>query len=987
MKPLGVSARLVMWLVVVSLLPIGLLTMTFLSVFQAQLSTEVEQQLARDADHKLDAIDRYVSQRIRDARLLARSSETQRALATLAQLYREHGAESETYLSAEAEYRDYFARLVDADFYYDILLVAPGGEVIFSVLHQSDFATNLINGRYRDSALGKSVRQAFSILGTEMSDFGFYPPSARPAAFISAPVLGNSRLLGVVALQIDPRFIQQTVTDNIGTGSGSGASASETIVAHQEGDRLVYMAPTANDPAAAFNRLLRPEQTLYQPMLAALHGARGHGRVSGKQNTDDIIAAWRYLSALRWGMVIQVDRAAALAPVWHLRELGLIVMTLIIIAVLATAWLLGRSVVRPLARLTSASTRIAAGDLGRRVPVTGFHEARQLGISFNTMAAHLQTAQQTLEQKVEQRTEQLETSNRLLRNETREHARANDKLRQAAKVFDNASEAILITRADFGVIRANQAYHEVSGYSDEDLLGHPPRLTGSAVANQQLLAGIRSGIASDGNWSGELTNRRKDGEAFPIWLRVDAVNDQQGELQNYVLMFSDISQLKETEKRLQELAYSDFLTGLPNRLLFRERLEQEISSARRRKQLTALLYIDLDRFKQVNDSLGHDAGDKLLREVARRLRQCVRSNDTVARLGGDEFTLIVTDLSAPVEAAPVAGKVLEVLTQPIRLQGHDIIIGASIGIAVAPTDGDDHETLEQHADIAMYHAKDEGRNNFQFFTERLNQHSRRQLLLQNELRQALAQQQFELLYQPIVRLDDRSMVGMEVLLRWNHPQRGLLAPDQFLDVAEDTGLILPIGDWVLSTACTQAASWQRLRQKAGLPPFTISINLSKRQFQDSMLPARMVDILHQSGLAAAQLDLELTEDMLNNAPDEAAAMLKNLRAMGIGLVLDDFGTGHSSLGALRQLPVRCLKIDRSFTTDLPDNADACAIAAAIIKLSSSLGLVVVAEGVETQAQLAYLHQQGCTQAQGYLFAGALTTADSEAWLLAGADPQ
>lgn len=972
MKAPGISTRLALWLVVVSLLPISLLTMTFLSAFQAQLSSEIEQHLSHTADRKVSEIDTLVRQRLRDVRLLARSPETQHALASLTQLYSKFGPHSAIYLQAQSEYHGYFARLLDDQLYYDLLLIAPNGDVIFSLLHETDYGTNLRSGPFRDSALAQSALQAFSILGSEISDFAFYPPSARPAAFASSPVLSDDHLLGAIALQIDPQRIHQVINNDINIGPGG-----ETVVARQQGEQLLFMAPTRADPAAAFNRVMDQRKALYQPMLAAAHGERGQGRIRSASTDQDVFAAWRYLPGLRWGMVIKVDRHAALAPVWQLRDLGLLVMMLIVFGVLATAWLIGRSVVRPLAQLSSASTRIAAGDLGRRVPLSGFSEARQLGISFNTMAARLQTAQQQLEQRVEQRTRELEISNELLRTETQEHARASEQLRQAATVFDNSSEAIAIMRADFHIISVNQAYHRISGFGDEALLGHPPRLADNAIDNQHLLDQIRDTIASDGHWSGELTNRRQDGEAFPVWLRFDPVHDARGRLINYVAMLSDISHIKAAEQRLQELAYSDFLTGLPNRMLFRERLEQEISAARRRQRPTALLYIDLDRFKTVNDNLGHEAGDKLLIEVAQRLRRCVRDADTVARLGGDEFTLILPDLSAPTAAAAVAANVLKALTRSIRLQGHDIVIGGSIGIAVAPDDGDDRETLERHADIAMYHAKEKGRGNYQFFTADMNERSEQQLLLQTDLRQALENQHFQLLYQPIVQLRSGQPTAVEVLLRWQHPQRGTLTPADFLATAEDTGLILPIGNWVLRQACAQVARWQQ----AGLPPITININLSPRQFQHPELPSQISANLREHKLAPRQLALELTEAMLSQEQDEVDDTLNRLSTMHTPLLLDDFGTGHSSLASLRRMPVQCLKIDRSFIKDLPDQADACAITSAIITLASSLELQVIAEGVETEAQRDFLLEQGCDQAQGYLFAGPMDADETEAFLV------
>ena len=968
MSPARISSRLGLWLVLLSLLPIVLLAISYLQVFETQLTAQVEQNLALTADRKVAAIDAYIDERLRDSRLLARSPETGRALISLDAVYREFGPDSEVYRGAEQEYRGYFARLIDGDTYYDVLLIGADGEVVFSVLHESDYATNLFTGPYRDSELAQSVREAFAVLGGDISDFRYYAPSGEAAAFISTPILAEGRLLGAVALQVDTREVHRVATND----SGLGASG-ETLVAQRQGDALVYMAPIRADPSAGFQRKMEATEAVYPAMLAAVSAERGHGLIGADHA---IIAAWRYLPALRWGMVVKLDRAEALAPVSRLRSLGILIMLMTILTVLAAAFFIGRSIVRPLEELNSASSRIAAGDLGRRVPVGGFAEARQLGASFNTMAGHLQTAHQDLEQRVARRTAELAASNEHLQGEMAQRAAADVRLRQAAKVFDNTSEAIMITDPDFRVIDTNQAYREVSGYEQRDLLDRLPHFSGDEDDDQLLLAEIRESVGRNGKWSGELRNRRNNGELYPIWLRVDAVTGAQGEIVNYVAIFSDISHIKKAEQRLEKLAYYDFLTSLPNRLLFRERLQRAIAAGRRQTRHTALLFIDLDRFKLVNDSLGHDSGDRLLLEISQRLQGCVRDNDTVARMGGDEFTIILSDLNTAEDAGLIARKVLESIAQPMCLKGHDIISGGSIGIAVAPDDGDDQETLIANADIAMYHAKNKGRGNFQFFTEAMNRHTREQLLLETGLRQALGNDELKLLYQPLVNLKTREPVGLEVLLRWHHPQRGTLTPDRFLGIAEDTGLILEIGDWVLEQACRQVQRWA----STGLPSLTMAVNLSRRQFQDPDLSVRIERILGLTGTPAQQIQFEISENVAIDNPDQVAETLEVLTAMGLNIALDDFGTGYSSLTLLRRFQTCCLKIDRSFIADLPDNADACAITSAVITLATSLGLEAVAEGVETEAQRSYLMEQGCSHAQGYLFAGAMDSDGVEEFL-------
>lgn len=969
MKAPRIASRLTLWLVVLSLLPIVLLSGLYLHTIEDHLKQQAAHQLSTAADHKAADIEDYAEERLRDARLLARSPEAQRAMVTLDAIFHDYGPDSEVYRATEGEYRDYFARLLTNGEYQDVFLVNTNGEVVFSVQQREDFGTNLLTGALADSELARSIRETFSVLGSDITDFRYYPPSDGPAAFISAPLIADRRLLGAVALQVNPAEINHVVGDNTLLGR-----SGETLVAQHLDGVLTLMAPTPRIPDADLTQPVDPLSAAYRPLLAALGGERGGGLIEHPDH--DIIAAWRYLPSLRWGMLVKVDRDEALAPVAQLQAAGLIIMGLLILAVLTTAYFLGRSIVRPIAQLTAASTRIADGEADRRVPVSGFAEARQLGTSFNTMTEHLQMAQQQLEDRVTERTRQLANANERLREEMQQHALANAKLRQAAKVFDHSSEAILIADADFRIIDSNKAFREVSGYRAADLLGQLPELVDNPADNRALLETIAAAVNRDGSWSGEIRNRRRDGETFPVWMRVNAVTDPDGAVVNYVALFSDISHIKEAEQRLEKLAYYDFMTGLPNRLLFRERLQRAIAAGRRHEHHTALLFIDLDRFKTVNDSLGHDTGDKLLVVIAERLQTCVRDNDTVARLGGDEFTIILNDLASPRDAAQVARKVIEVCSEPVLLAGHEVVVGCSIGIAVAPNDGRDDEVLISNADIAMYHAKDRGRGNFQFFTEAMNRHAHEQLLLETGLRRALKEQQLELLYQPLVDLRNREPVGLEVLLRWHHPYRGILGPRDFLDVAEDSGLILSVGDWVLETACQQVQRWA----SAGLDAQMLAINLSRRQFQDPELAKRIQRTLERTAIRPEQVQFEVSEDTIIADPEQVVLTLEQLTQMGLHIALDDFGTGHSSLTLLRKFQTCCLKIDRSFIRDLPDDPDARAITSAVITLATKLGLQVVAEGVETEAQRDYLVAQGCAHAQGYLFAGALTATEVESYL-------
>jgi diguanylate cyclase (GGDEF)-like protein len=434
----------------------------------------------------------------------------------------------------------------------------------------------------------------------------------------------------------------------------------------------------------------------------------------------------------------------------------------------------------------------------------------------------------------------------------------------------------------------------------------------------------------------------------------------------------DLEERKRTERAMRHMAHHDALTDLPNRALFRDRLSHAMAQADRYHQRLAVLFLDLDRFKAINDTLGHNAGDQLLRIAAERLKGCVRECDTVARLGGDEFTVIVEDVEDRQAAAVVAQKIIDSFSQPFTLHGHEVFVTTSVGITLYPDDGEHLDTLLRNADAAMYRAKDCGRNNYQFYVPEMNTRARERLLLENALRRALVKEEFILHYQPRVDLRSGNVIGAEALLRWRHPERGLMAPDEFVPLLEETGLILPVGEWVLREACRQNRAWQ----DKGLPPVRVAVNLSVRQFLQRDLAALVASVLEETGLPPSFLELEITEELLLEHSAANAAALNRLRELGVHISIDDFGTGYSSLSYLKRLPIHTLKIDQSFVRDITLDSDGAAIVSAIIAMACNLRLNVLAEGVETEAQLAFLRAQGCNEIQGYSFSRPL---DAEAF--------
>ena len=581
-----------------------------------------------------------------------------------------------------------------------------------------------------------------------------------------------------------------------------------------------------------------------------------------------------------------------------------------------------------------------------------------------------------LEMRVMERTAALSESNADLQKEIAERKRTEEALSQAAAVFENISEAAMVMDTKNRIVAVNKAFTEITGYAQDDVVNKTPQMLRSDKHDEPFYAAISASIIKTGRWSGEVWNRRKNGEIFPVWLNISTVVDDLGQVTHYVSVFSDITPIKESQEQLERLAHHDALTGLPNRLLFHARLEHALERARREGRLVAILCFDLDHFKNINDSLGHPAGDRLLQVVTKRLLDSVRREDTVARLGGDEFTILLEELQESKDAGIVAEKALNVLAEPFELDGHEAYVSGSVGISLFPADGHDATTLLKNADSALYRAKEHGRNNYQFYTEDLTIAAFKRLALESSLRRAVEREEFTLYYQPQLSLNSGRVVGAEALVRWQHPELGLVFPAEFIPMAESTGLIVKLGEWVMDTACTQAKAWQ----KEGLPPIRIAINLSSVQVNRGDIITTVERVLQETGLDPQYMELEITEGLIMQQTHQTIAILEKLKAMGVMLAVDDFGTGYSSLSYLKRLPLHRLKIDRSFVCDIPDDSEDMAITRAVIALGNNLQLVVVAEGVENETQLEFLRSNGCDEAQGYLYSAPVPAADFAAFV-------
>ena len=549
-----------------------------------------------------------------------------------------------------------------------------------------------------------------------------------------------------------------------------------------------------------------------------------------------------------------------------------------------------------------------------------------------------------------------------------EEKRAEEQLRLAGEVFQGSGEAIVITDSELRIVSVNPAFTTITGYSVQEAVGQKLYSLSTGVRSQERDGEIWERVWQQGHWQGEVWDRRQNGDVYPKWVSVSVVRDINGRPLNYIEIFSDVSERKAREETVRHLAHHDFLTDLPNRVLLNDRIAQAISHAGRTRTQVAVMFLDLDRFKTVNDSLGHSVGDKLLQEVARRLRGGTRGSDTVSRQGGDEFVVVMPDVTDAADVARAAQKLLDAVSEVYSIDGHELITTPSIGISVYPHDGRDVETLLKNADAAMYHAKESGRNNYQFFTQDMNTRALERLSLERSLRRAIERGELRLHYQPQYHVRTGRIVGVEALTRWEHPDLGLLPPARFMPFAEETGLVVPLSEWVLREACNQNRAWQN----QGLAAIRVAVNISALQFRYAGFAKLVQKALAESGLEARWLELEMTESVIMHDAERVIESLEQLKGLGVELAIDDFGTGYSSLSYLKRFPIDRLKIDQSFVRDITSDRDDAAITGAIIGLTRNLGLQTIAEGVETLEQLRFLERHGCDEVQGFLFSKPLT---------------
>ncbi|MBE0485112.1 EAL domain-containing protein [Marinobacter sp.] len=550
-----------------------------------------------------------------------------------------------------------------------------------------------------------------------------------------------------------------------------------------------------------------------------------------------------------------------------------------------------------------------------------------------------------------------------------------------SKAIDQSPSSVLICDRQWRIEYANQKFSQLTGHGIDDIVGkHPSNLIENSMDVQearQLWQSIRLQVQRVGVWQGEVNSIRRNGERYWEQLVVTPIRDNNGETNGYLILGEDISIRKRYEQQLLRQANYDILTGLPNRMLALDRLKLALAQARRDNSQVGVMFLDLDNFKHINDTLGHDAGDNLLVEAARRISSCLRGTSTVARLGGDEFLVILPGLTGPEASCQVAERILKTFSTAFMLNNQEVFVTTSIGIATFPSDSDNSGTLLQHADAAMYQAKHQGKSSYARFTPEMTEVSHERLQMESHMRKALELGEFELYYQPIIETASGRFIGAEALLRWNNPAMGLVMPDRFIPLAEETGLIIPIGEWVIHEACQAAISWQAI---TGLDDLSIAVNVSPRQFRDSGFTDAVMRSLNASGLRPELLELEITERLILDNTIETADILRQLDRSGVRLSVDDFGTGYSALSYLKSYPFDTLKIDKSFIQDVLKESGDASLVRAIINMAHSLGLTVIAEGVEQEAQTHFLQAEGCDYSQGYFYSRPLPEQDFMHWL-------
>jgi len=673
----------------------------------------------------------------------------------------------------------------------------------------------------------------------------------------------------------------------------------------------------------------------------------------GREEPRQKLMFFRYIPELDWIVASASYLDEVYAPLDRLRNAVLLIAGISLLLILPLSFYLGSSMTRPLSRLASRMDDAVNSDQSVRADENGPGEVGELARHFNQYMLRLDESRDGLRAEIEERIQ------------------AEQQLKLFEKVFENALEGISITDEKGIIVAVNPAFTQITGYQPGEVLGKNPRVLKSERHESDFYGEMWKSLKDVGSWSGEIWNRRKDGESYPEILSISSIRDDDGKIVNYVAVFHDISDMKLKDEQIEHQAYHDALTGLPNRILIQDRLSVSISHAHRAKSKVAVLFLDLDNFKDINDSLGHALGDMLIQSVAGRLSALYREEDSVARLGGDEFLITVVDVEDEREVVELAERLLSTFDEPFTIKGHELSVTPSIGVALYPDDGADPTTLIKNADIAMYQSKAKGKNAYFLFTQEMNDRISQRLKLESDMRQALKDKEFTVYFQPKVDIKSGLVVGMEALVRWHQSDGTVVSPADFIPLAEQTGLIVPLGEFILETSCKA----MQVLDGIGCSDLKVSVNLSPLQFEQEDLVDMVLANLEKNGLPSSRLELEITESTLMTNIEASIAKLNLLVEHGVSISIDDFGTGYSSLYYLKNFPIDVIKVDQSFVRDITDDQSDAQIVETIILMARNLGIGVVAEGVETKEQLDLLDSFGCELVQGYYYSRPLPLED------------
>ncbi|EGV17793.1 bifunctional diguanylate cyclase/phosphodiesterase [Thiocapsa marina] len=986
--------------IVGSLLLIPLLAFGLVLIHGPQLERDAYENLEAIAALKANQLEQWMAVRDADGALLASDAAFSRRVAGL---LREPDADP----SLAAEVSERLAALANARGYDGVMLLDSRGDVVLALLESHLPSEALKALAVRARAEGRILRSDLYQDDEGVVHLDWIVP-------ISVMDGDTQRVVAAVVLHAKPQTFFFPLFQTWPTSSPS----AETLVVDRVGDLAVFMTAPRHERWLPLSRQVPLSQPL--PATAALQQAATTGRVPGMDYRGvRVLAVYHRIEGTDWRLIAKIDRAEVMSPL----KVLVFWVSLIAFFAIVVAGILSFSFWRLQQRAHRLEMKAQAAENDRLL--TKFYELPFVGMAitspltkqwvhFNDRLCEIlgygraELAEKTwselthpgdldadldefgrvmagdsdgyaMEKRFVRKDGQVVQAAidvRAVRHadgtvnyfvatvdDIGERKRQEERLRLSAALFENTREGVMVMDCDRRIVQVNGAFVALTGYSEGEAVGRTSELLSPEVHDAAFFESLWSTIGETGHWQGELWNQRKNGELYPVLLNISAVKDVSGKVIQFVGAFSDLSQIKESESRLDFLVHHDPLTRLPNRLLLVSRLDHAIAVAIREDQHLALLLLDLDRFKDVNDSFGHPAGDVLLKQTALRLAGCLDPADTLARLGGDEFAILLEDLPDPQAAARAAERLIAAVGESAVLPGGvEVRIGASIGISLCEGPGLNAGEMLRQADAALYRAKAGGRSRFDFYTEDLTHSARQRVETERRLRDALAEGQLVAHYQPQVEIATGRIIGVEALVRWNDPERGLIPPGEFIPLAEETGLIGPLGEWVLHEACRQGALWM----EAGIAPLVIAVNLSAYQLRQTDIVESVARVLRQTGFPADRLELELTESALMEREGDTLGVLERLRAQGIRMAVDDFGTGYSSFAYLRRFRLDLLKIDKRFIDEIDQQPDARTIVDAIIAMGHALGLQVLAEGVETRSQLDILRDQGCDLFQGYL---------------------